>query len=491
MKPLIRDTIFVVVVLLLAGCGKNQSDSVPPRLVPELEADMRAFFALKQAQARELQARDRVEFGKTNLPFAFSEKGFPSEVWKFFDAGENGDWTKMCRIFDEKIAPRSYQFEHRGEPDVRYATTAWQPVNEARFAYQQLAISNPKHLRVFGRTISESLPNGSIYFAGTDAGRFVVEFTSLSGGKQRTFTLISQNQLFDGVYDEYLRATIGGKIQVLTSEDSSKAFDDYLAGARRRLETHQVKPGEDVQITNNQVQVQGPVPVMTINARLAQIVFEKNQTVDFFIDEMWPLEWTRPLAEPHGFILKINRSPVVEMSDEVIQKDREFWARQTKNTIGDWLGEKTSLAEICKWVERIYLSGDTNRFSGDLDFVRTVKHVNSPCDTYGACSVYSKSRANIAAIYEWRAANAISEIERERMYREADYAYRQAIALGPTQMTSVFSYCNFLLAHNRADEALTLFQTAGKFRPDDKSLREVTAQVADWIQQTNKTAIGH
>jgi hypothetical protein len=393
----------------------------------------------------------------------------------------------MCEIFERQIAPRSYQFEHPEDPDPRYATTAWQPVNEAHFVYQQLAIADPKHLLTYAKTIVAALPSGSVYFAGTDAGRFAVDFVSLKSDGTRLFTLISQNQFNDSMYAEYLRATTGTNLQNLAAEDQAQAFTDYLNDARRRLKANQLRPGEDVQITNNQVQVRGQIAVMEIVSRVAQILFEKNQAKEFFIDELWPFDWVRPLAEPCGFILKINRNPIGELSEEVIRKDREFWEQRAANTIGNWPGDRVSVAETCQWVERVYLSGDTNGFSGDVEFISTASHAYSPSDIYGACVVYSKSRANIAGLYHWRAMNAKSEREKERMIVETNFAYRPAFALGPMQTTTVIQYCNFLLANNREKDALVLVQTAGKFRPKDESFMAVVNQVSNWIQYTNKS----
>lgn len=478
-----------VVLLLLAGCGDNKTGVETPRLSPAVDADMRAFFVLKEEQARALQERDRKEFAKKDSTFSFARDGFPSDVWKCFSFGKAGRWPEMCEVFAKEIAPHSYQFTHPGEPDIRYATTAWQPVNEAYFAFQQLAVANPKHLLAFGRLISDSLPSNSIYFAGTDAGRFVVDFVSLSGGKPRAFYLMSQNQLADGMYAEFLRAITEGNIQLPSSEDSTKAFADYLADAQRRMEANQLKPDERVQIINGRVQASGATPVMEIIARLTEMIFEKNPSTEFFIDNLWVFDWTRPLAEPHGFILKLNRNPIAELSEDAVRQDRGFWAKQMTDTVGDWLNEKTSVPEICNWIERVYLDGNTNGFTGDLDFVETAKHAFSPSDIHGASAVFSKSRANIANVYAWRSTNAKTEREKERMIKEADLAFRQAIALGPTQTDTGFGYYNFLLAHNRAEDALTLVRSVGKLRPNDKLIQDLKVQLTEYIQhQTNKNS---
>jgi len=50
-----------------------------------------------------------------------------------------------------------------------------------------------------------------------------------------------------------------------TDDESQTAFQDYLADAQARLKSGKLKPGEDVRIINDRVQVSGQVAVMAIN----------------------------------------------------------------------------------------------------------------------------------------------------------------------------------------------------------------------------------
>lgn len=480
----IQPAIFAGVALLLFGCGSKPSGTTAHQFSPTLDSELRAYFRLKEAQARELQERDKKEFAKADASFAFAQGGLPSDVRRYFAAGKNGDWSGMSDLFSKRIAPRSYQFEHPGKPDERYATTAWQPINEAYFAYRQLAATNPKQLEAYGRYVSDSLPTNSIYFAGTDAGRFVVDFTSLARGRPRSFTIISPSQLVDGLYRmEYLRATSPAEIQLLTEEDTTKSFTNYLAAAQRRLETNQLKPGESAQVTNGRVQVSGMVPAMEINAQLAQILFDKNPAYEFFVDYQNAFEWAYPHVEPYGFILRINRKPLSVLGVEAIQRDFQFWNQQTSQTIGVWLNENTTVTEVCDWIETVFLQKNLNGFTGDVDFIGSGGNPILLDGIYGASAVFSKSRANIADVYAWRAANPRNESERQRMVAAADFAFRQALALGPAQLDAGRGYFNFLWAQSRYDDALRLIQTVGKFRPDDKAFQRFIVEVEVSIKQ--------
>ena len=97
---------------------------------------------------------------------------------------------------------------------------------------------------------------------------------------------------------------------------------------KQRLQNHQLKPGEDVKMdADGKIQVSGQVAVMEINGLLAKIIFDKNPDREFYIEESFPLDWMYPYLEPHGLILKINRQPLAELSDEIVERDHDYWAK--------------------------------------------------------------------------------------------------------------------------------------------------------------------
>src|SRR5205807_532054 len=111
----------------------------------------------------------------------------------------------------------------------------------------------------FGREIIDSIPRGSIYFGGTDPGRFIISALSESHREGRPFFTLTQNQLADQTYLEYLRDMYGQKLQIPTNDDLQRVFQDYLADAQQRMKDGKLKPGEDVRIINDRVQVSGQV----------------------------------------------------------------------------------------------------------------------------------------------------------------------------------------------------------------------------------------
>src|SRR5258706_3305584 len=109
-----------------------------------------------------------------------------------------------------------------------------------------------------------------------------------------------------------------------TVDDSQKCFKDYLVDAQRQLQLNQLKPGEDVKVVDNRVQVSGQVAVMAINGLLTKVIFDHNPKNQFFVEESFPLDWMYNHLTPFGIIMKINRENVPELTEKIIKKDHEF-----------------------------------------------------------------------------------------------------------------------------------------------------------------------
>ena len=246
----------------------------------------------------------------------------------------------------------------------------------------------------------------------------------------------------------------GGKIYVPTYEDSKKCFQNYTEDVTRRQKTNQLKPGEDVKVeANGRVQVNGQVAVMQINWLLAKIIFDQNSNHEFYVAEGYaPGDWMYPHLEPHGLIMKIYRQPLIELSDEAVKRDREYWAKCVEPMIGDWLQPDTSVESLCEFTRKIYLKHDLSGFKGDPQFIQN-NH---------ATLMFSLPRSAIADLYVWRLNHAASESDRKRMTNEADFAFRQAIALCPYSPKAVFNFVNFLLSQNRVSDALLIAKTASE-----------------------------
>ena len=276
--------------------------------------------------------------------------------------------------------------------------------------------------------------------------------------------------LLEAAYPKLIAATIGGvypdrEIYCPTPEDSQRCFQEYLQDAQKRLqhdaqfpnEQRQIKPGEDVKVIENRVQVSGQVAVMAINGLLTKVIFDHNPKNDFFVEESFPLDWMYPYLTPAGIIMKINREKLPELTEEIVKKDHEFWTQFSDRLIGNWITYDTSVKEIAAFVEKVYLRHDYTGFKGDRKFVR---------DDQGQ-KAFSKLRSSIGGIYAWRITDPAnrSGAAQQRMMKEADFAFRQAFAFCPYSPEAVFRYVNLLLSMQRFDDALTVALTCLKLDP--------------------------
>jgi hypothetical protein len=201
------------------------------------------------------------------------------------------------------------------------------------------------------------------------------------------------------------------------------------------------------------VQISGQVAVMSINALMVKIIFDKNPGHEFYIEESFPLDWMFPYLEPHGLIMKINRQPLAELPENVVRQDRDYWGERISRMIGDWLTRETSVQAVAEFVEKTYLRKDLRGFKGDPQFVQ---------NDYATRS-FSHWRASIAGVYAWRAERGSGGTETGRMAGEADFAYRQAWAMCPTSPDMVNRYVGFLKSQGRLADASLVEATGAKF----------------------------
>ena len=464
MKNMIKSLVVVIlgVGLFMAGGAKSQTATVQPVKNPEVAAQLKSFVTQKVAQADAAAKADG--------------KGMPPEYGTLFAAAEKGDWLTVSNLF-LSIGRHNGALEGPGPVDMAFRGSRWEATKEIWGAFGGVNADNEKYSVAFGKGIIESIPPGSIYFGGTDSGRFIITALQKSQVDGDPFFTLTQNALADGSYLDYLRSMYGEKIYVPTADDSQKCFQDYTADVTRRQQNHQLKPGEDVKVTDGRVQVSGQVAVMEINGLLAKVIFEKNTNREFFIEESYPLDWMYPHLEPHGLIMKINRQPLPELSDEIIHNDSDYWKKQVTPMIGGWLNHDTPVKEVADFSEKVYVKKDLSGFTGDPQFVQ---------NEY-SCKMFSKLRSSIAGVYAWRAQHFTNAGEKERMNDAADFAFRQAWTLCPYSPEAVFRYVNFLLSESRAADALLVAETAEKMPAlqgsNGEQMRGLVAQLKQYQTQ--------
>jgi tetratricopeptide (TPR) repeat protein len=275
------------------------------------------------------------------------------------------------------------------------------------------------------------------------------------------------------------------EIYIPSQDDSSKCFEEYTQDVGRRAQLNQLKPGEDVKIENGRVQVSGQVAVMNINGLLCKVIFDHNPTNEFYIEESFPLDWMYPYETPFGIIMKINRNPLSELTQEVFDRDHKFWSDYSSRLCGNWITYDTTVKQICDFAERTYIRNNYEGYVGDPAFVRDDD----------AQKAFSKLRSSQAGMYAWRLSPQCPGEYRQKtaasqaaLIRETDFAFKQAFAYCPYSPEAVYRYVNFLLPQGRFDDAILIAQTCQKLDPFNASITDLIKQLESFKASSSQQA---
>ena len=373
---------------------------------PDFSQTVRDFSADRYKLVQELSTR-------LSLPL-------PPEAEAFFQAALAGDWATASNRFAELKSADACQA--RRPPLMN---ELWAPIHETWGLYEVWAglQEDAELMTAFTDPILDSLPADSIYFGGTDAGRFAVTAANALKASPPAFCL-TQNGLADNTYMAYLRATCGDRIWLPAQEDSNAAFKQYVDDVKEG----RIPAGADVKIEDGKVSVQGVAGVMQINGILARMIFDRNKDAHpFFVEESYVLPWMYPYLEPFGLILKLHAEPVPELAPETIARDRRFWDETEAKLMA--------------------MPG----FAGNA----------------AARKLFSKLRSAGAGMYEYRKLDA-----------EAETAFRQAIRLCPTSPEANFRLADMLAARQRLDEAIAVMENLQAVCPPEQAER-----AASYLQQ--------
>jgi tetratricopeptide (TPR) repeat protein/phage shock protein PspC (stress-responsive transcriptional regulator) len=259
------------------------------------------------------------------------------------------------------------------------------------------------------------------------------------------------------------------EIYTPTFEDHGRCMAEYWADAQRRLQIGALRPGELVAVgPDGKLQVSGQVAVMAINGLLTQVIFENNPDHEFYVEESFPLEWMYPHLEPYGIIMRINREPLPEITQAMVERDHEFWSRYSERLIGNWITYDTTVQEVADFAVRRYQRKDYEGFTGDRKFVRDSQ----------AQKAFSKLRSSLGGLYSWRASHSVGNPEEQaRVLKEAEFALKQAFAFCPYSPEAVYRYTDLLARTGRIDDARVVAETFLRFDPGNQSVQALLIQI--------------
>ena len=192
-----------------------------------------------------------------------------------------------------------------------------------------------------------------------------------------------------------------------------------------------------------------------------------------------------PYETPAGIIMKINRQPLPELTEDIFKKDHEFWSKYSERLIGNWITYDTTVQQIADFATKLYVGNNYAGFTGDRRFIRDD----------GGQKAFSKLRSSIAGIYFWRCGfpepgtgritcppefRQKSEATQNALIRETDFAFKQAFAFCPYSPEAVYRYVNFLLPQGRLDDALIVAQTCLKLDPFNDQVKGLVSQLTEF-----------
>ena len=284
--------IFALVLLIalawmLVSYDKSKASAWNRIKNPETVRMLKQFVALKKAQA---DASTNSVPPEIQAMFKYAERGdwltLSNTFWKL--GKRNGNfasppasshgkvWTAVADFISQLQEKIGWHTNPEAEMD-RLRGTPWEATKEVWGAFDAFVEGDEKYSAAFGRDIINSIPAGSIYFGGTDPGRFVVTAMCQSQPDGDPFFVLTQNALADLTYLDYLRSMYGKKIYIPTAEDEYNCFQEYA-----HLKTAGASGGH--------IAISGQTDVMGVNDLLVKIIFNQETNREFFIEENFPLE---------------------------------------------------------------------------------------------------------------------------------------------------------------------------------------------------------
>jgi tetratricopeptide (TPR) repeat protein len=255
----------------------------------------------------------------------------------------------------------------------------------------------------------------------------------------------------------------------IASEDESRAcFQDYYQDIAHRAQIGQLRQGESGPDASGHITIGGQYEVMAINGLICKVIFDHNPTNSFYVEESLAIDWMYPHETPFGIIMKINRDPLPELTDDVFKLDHEFWTKYSKRLCGDWITYDTTVKQIADFVDRTYIQNNYKDYKGDHAFVRDDD----------AQKAFSKLRSSQAGMYAWRCGLQSTEpvcppeyrqktpASQEALIRETDFAFKQAFAFCPYSPEAVYRYVSFLTGLAQREEIAGHIDKAGKYFDD-------------------------
>lgn len=391
----------------------------------------------------------------------------PASGWRLFDDILEDDWHSATNGFGRLLlesdrsaatAPPPGQWKVQldrvtttvsGKLGISAPSTSaleaapWHGLVDAYWPYVLAKTWRAESLQSAVQQMMDSVPAGAIFFGDSDVGRFGVGPAADLTGERRRFLVITQNQLSDPTYWDYVRNLTGPGLKLPTLQDYEPLFAEYQAGRYGPWKT----------------------AAEVINAKLSKLIFERNPDRPFYIEPTFYLPmWAYPHVVPRGAAFEINREPLAELPDHITQAERAFWSQRCAQVLGLSGDPDLSVQEVCDFVDRVYIRRQLEDFRGDAAHLGDLRSQDW---------LWAARHAS-ARVYRWRCAEATLVSEKQRMLNECLLAYQQAFALSPAL---AFDFADVLEATGRIGDPLAVLEQSARFQPANLEKRSKVEEI--------------
>lgn len=183
----------------------------------------------------------------------------------------------------------------------------------------------------FGREILATMPQGAIYFGGTDPGRFLVQ-SAYDLDPDKKISIMSQNAISDVNQLGVIRARFGERLVMpdeLQIAEAFRVFDDDVTIGR-----YWPSGSGERDPKTGRIQVDGLQDLMYVNGLIVRQILEQNPGCAVFIEESYRMDWMAPHLEPHGMILKVHAEPT-PLTEEKADAAIAYWQKKVPELLAN------------------------------------------------------------------------------------------------------------------------------------------------------------
>ena len=209
----------------------------------------------------------------------------------------------------------------------------------------------PDDALYLAKRLRAAIPDGALYFGGTDQGRFLVQ-ASHDVDPIPDAALLTQNALADFQYMRVIRERYGEYLHIPDARVCGKFVERFILEAQLGLTFSMSAP----EMLGGKVAVRGVSDVMKVNAYVLKDLMQRNPKRQVFYEESYTIPSLRKMLKPVGCIFEIVRTPVT-LTEPQARAVVQFWVQEFeaasrkhpqagvdfKDTLAKWAGAQAAV----------------------------------------------------------------------------------------------------------------------------------------------------